>query len=98
MHARASLRAELEQDASRLLEVTGIFLDAFHDLFGIRVPLGGYDQVFVPKFNALAMENPGCVVLRDELLFLAGPPTTRYSAGTTPSPTRWHTCGSTATS
>ena len=69
VHARASLRAELERDASRLLEVTGIFLDAFHDLFGIRYPFGGYDQVFVPEFNALAMENPGCVVLRDELLF-----------------------------
>ena len=26
-------------------------------------------QVFVPDFNAVAMENPGCVTLRDALLY-----------------------------
>ena len=32
-----------------------------------------YDQVFVPEFNWGAMENVGCVVLREEMLFSSPP-------------------------
>ena len=69
LHARASLAAELERWAPQILEVTGQSFDAYHALFGIRYPFGDYHQVFVPDFNAIAMENPGCVTLRDSLLF-----------------------------
>ena len=69
LFARASLRDLLERDAPRIMRLTGIFVDAYHRLFGIRYPFGGYNHVFVPEFNALAMENPGCVTIRDELLF-----------------------------
>ncbi len=69
LFARASLRDVLERDAPRIMRLTGIFVDAYHRLFGIRYPFGGYNHVFVPEFNALAMENPGCVTIRDELLF-----------------------------
>ena len=37
--------------------------------FGARYPFGDYAQVFVPEFNFGAMENAGCVVLRDEYIF-----------------------------
>jgi len=48
--------------------VTGQAFDAFHELFGIRYPFGDYHQAFVPEFNACAMENPGCVTLRDPMI------------------------------
>ncbi|MGL5849218.1 MAG: M1 family aminopeptidase, partial [Phycicoccus sp.] len=37
--------------------------------FGIRYPFGEYHQVFVPEFNAGAMENPGCVTFRDQYVY-----------------------------
>ncbi|ADU47267.1 aminopeptidase N [Intrasporangium calvum] len=69
LHARASLREPLERHAGQLFEVTRQSFDYFHGLFGIRYPFGEYHQVFVPEFNAGAMENPGCVTLRDQYLF-----------------------------
>ena len=69
VHARASLREPLERHATELFDITRRSFDYFHGLFGIRYPFGEYHQVFVPEFNAGAMENPGCVTLRDQYLF-----------------------------
>ncbi len=69
IHARASLKDALERHAGQMFEVTRQSLDHYHSLFGIRYPFGEYHQVFVPEFNAGAMENPGCVTLRDQYLF-----------------------------
>jgi aminopeptidase N len=69
IHARASLREPLERQAEQMLTITGQSLDYYHALFGIRYPFGEYHQVFVPEFNAGAMENPGCVTLRDQYVF-----------------------------
>ncbi|MCU1537236.1 MAG: Membrane alanyl aminopeptidase [Humibacillus sp.] len=69
LHARASLREPLERHAAEILDVTKRSFDYFHDLFGIRYPFGDYHQVFVPEFNAGAMENPGCVTFRDQYLY-----------------------------
>ena len=69
LHARASLATHLDRQAGELLTVTRDCLDEFHRLFGVRYPWGEYHQVFVPEFNAGAMENPGCVTFRDPLLF-----------------------------
>ena len=69
VHARASLREPLERQAGQIFEVTKASFDYYHSLFGIRYPFGEYHQVFVPEFNAGAMENPGCVTFRDQLIF-----------------------------
>lgn len=69
LYARASLAPQLTAQAPQLLEVTKASFDHYHALFCIRYPFGTYDQVFVPEFNAGAMENPGCVTLRDQYLF-----------------------------
>ncbi|WP_457253969.1 aminopeptidase N [Pedococcus sp. P5_B7] len=69
IHARASLRTHLEREAGQMLEVTRACFDYYHSLFGIRYPFGEYHQVFVPEFNAGAMENPGCVTFRDTMVF-----------------------------
>lgn len=71
LHARRSLAGDLDRDAEELLTLTGACFDEFHHLFGIRYPWGEYHQAFVPEFNWGAMENPGCVTLRDPLLFRA---------------------------
>jgi aminopeptidase N len=66
---RDSMSGALDADADELFTTTGQCFDEFHRLFGIRYPFGKYDQAFVPDFNALAMENPGCVTFREDLLF-----------------------------
>jgi aminopeptidase N len=67
--ARKSLAQHLDRDAAEMFTETGQCFDYYHANFGIRYPFGKYDQVFVPEFNAGAMENAGCVTFRDEYIF-----------------------------
>ena len=76
---RQSLADELAREAHNILDVTKASFDAYHAMFGIRYPYGDYTQVFVPDFNAGAMENPGCITLRDQYL-LRGRPTRQERA------------------
>jgi aminopeptidase N len=69
LHVKQSLAEHLDRDAGEILTLTGQAFDAYHRLFGVRYPFGEYHQAFVPEFNAGAMENPGCVTLRDTLVF-----------------------------
>jgi aminopeptidase N len=69
IHCRAALAEHLDRDADELFEVTAGCFDRYHELFASPYPFGKYDQVFVPEFNAGAMENPGCVTFRDEFVF-----------------------------
>ena len=63
---RASLAGCLE--AEELLEVTRNCFAYQQQQFGSPYPFGdSYDQVFVPEFNAGAMENPGMVTFSDQL-------------------------------
>ncbi|WP_238438899.1 aminopeptidase N [Frankia nepalensis] len=73
LHVRRSLAAELDRDAAELLRLTADSLDVFHELFEVRYPFGEYHQAFVPEFNWGAMENPGCVTFRDQLIFRSRP-------------------------
>ncbi|SBT46050.1 aminopeptidase N [Micromonospora auratinigra] len=69
LYCRRSLAAHLDADADEIFTVTRQCLDRFHGLFTERYPFGKYDQAFVPEFNAGAMENPGLVTFRDDLVF-----------------------------
>ncbi|HWJ65897.1 MAG TPA: aminopeptidase N [Nocardioides sp.] len=69
LSARRSLAAVLDREADELFTLTRQSFDELHRLFGVRYPFGDYHQAFVPEFNAGAMENPGCVTIRDPLLF-----------------------------
>ncbi len=60
---RASMAGHLEAD--ELFEITKQGFDFFHAQFGVRYPLSKYDQLWVPEFNAGAMENFGCVTHAD---------------------------------
>ena len=83
-------------DADDLFLITKQGFDFFHEQFGVRYPLPKYDQLWVPDFNAGAMENFGCVTHAESALHLpvARSPTSSTSSGPTRSCTRWPTCGS----
>ncbi len=74
LYGRASMLAELERSADEIFEVTRQGMDYYADLFGRRYPFRKYDQLFVPEFNAGAMENVGAVTFHDSFLF-RDPPT-----------------------
>jgi aminopeptidase N len=52
-----------------VLDVTRQGLGYYTELFSVPYPFGEYHQAFVPDLNAGAMENPGCVTLRDTFLY-----------------------------
>ncbi len=56
-------------DAERIFETTRAGFTIFEEAFGYPYPFGKYDQAFVPEYNMGAMENVGCVVLRDGMIF-----------------------------
>ena len=64
---RQSLAPHLDGD--RLHTITTAGFDVFEKHFGYPYPFGKYDQVFVPEYNGGAMENVGCVVIRDDYVF-----------------------------
>ncbi|GLX00858.1 aminopeptidase N [Microtetraspora sp. NBRC 16547] len=67
LYVRQSLAEFL--DADNLFEVTKQGFDFFHRVFGLRYPFGKYDQLFVPEFNAGAMENAGAVTFLEDYVF-----------------------------
>jgi aminopeptidase N len=70
LHCRRSLAEHLDADAAELFEVTAQCLDLQQEVFGRRYPFGDtYDQLFVPEFNAGAMENPGAVTFSEMFVF-----------------------------
>ncbi|HWS39586.1 MAG TPA: aminopeptidase N [Actinoplanes sp.] len=68
LYARAALAEPLEAQAPEIFELTRQSLDRFHEMFEIRYPFGHYQQAFAPEFNFGAMEYPGLVVFRDEMI------------------------------
>jgi len=67
-HARASLAAELDRDAEELRRTTEACFDHYATLFDQPYAFDSYDQLFGPGHNWGAMETPGCVTYRDEML------------------------------
>ncbi|WP_371783983.1 aminopeptidase N [Streptosporangium subroseum] len=67
LYCRASLAEHL--DADNIFEITRQGFDFYHEVFGVRYPFGKYDQLFVPEFNAGAMENAGCVTFLEDYIF-----------------------------
>ena len=67
IYCRASL-AEF-MDSERLFTETKQGFSFYHKHFGIPYAFGKYDQLFVPEFNAGAMENAGAVTFLEDYVF-----------------------------
>ncbi|MGA4841884.1 aminopeptidase N [Streptomyces sp. G45] len=67
IYCRPSLAEHLDADA--IFDVTRQGFDWFQEKFDYPYPFKKYDQLFVPEFNAGAMENAGAVTIRDQYVF-----------------------------
>ena len=64
---RASLAQHLDTD--NILDITRAGFAFYEDRFGLPYPFAKYDQIFVPEFNAGAMENAGAVTFLENYVF-----------------------------
>jgi aminopeptidase N len=67
VYCRESLAQYLDSD--EVLTVTKQGFALYEEQFGIPYPFVKYDQLFVPEFNAGAMENAGCVTILEDYIF-----------------------------
>lgn len=67
VYCRTSLAEHL--DAEEIFDVTRRGFDFYRRVFGMDYPFGKYDQLFVPEFNAGAMENAGAVTFLEDYVF-----------------------------
>ncbi|MET3963222.1 aminopeptidase N [Marmoricola sp. OAE513] len=65
-YCRQSLVEFLDRD--ELVKITKQSFAFFEEQFDYPYPFEKYDQLYVPEYNMGAMENAGCVTLRDEYL------------------------------
>ena len=65
-YCRQSLVEHMDTDV--LVELTKQSFEFFEEKFDFPYPFHKYDQLYVPEYNMGAMENAGCVTLRDEYL------------------------------
>ncbi|GAA2088733.1 aminopeptidase N [Brevibacterium salitolerans] len=70
-YCRASLAEHL--DAEDIFAITRSGFALYEDLFGTPYPFEKYDQLFVPEFNAGAMENAGAVTFLESYVFRSRP-------------------------
>jgi len=69
---RASLAQHL--DAEEVLDITRRGFAYYEEAFDQAYPFEKYDQLFVPEFNAGAMENAGCVTFTETYVFRSKTP------------------------
>ncbi|MFL0276430.1 aminopeptidase N [Mycobacterium sp. SMC-19] len=67
LFCRASLAEHM--DSERLFTETKQGFGFYHSNFGVPYAFGKYDQLFVPEFNAGAMENAGAVTFLEDYVF-----------------------------
>jgi aminopeptidase N len=75
IYCRSSLAEHM--DADKLFTETKQGFGFYHQKFGTPYPFSKYDQLFVPEFNAGAMENAGAVTFLEDYVFRSR--VTRYS-------------------
>ncbi|WP_269928062.1 aminopeptidase N [Kocuria massiliensis] len=67
IYARRSLMEYLDHED--IFELTKQGFEYYERQFGVPYPFTKYDQLFVPEFNAGAMENAGCVTILEDYIF-----------------------------
>ena len=71
VYCRKSLAEHM--DSAEILDLTKRGFAYYENLFATHYAFTKYDQIFVPEFNAGAMENAGCVTHRDDYIFRSQP-------------------------
>ena len=71
VYCRKSLAEHM--DSAEILDLTKRGFAYYENLFATHYAFTKYDQIFVPEFNAGAMENAGCVPHRDDYIFRSRP-------------------------
>ncbi|WP_018143488.1 aminopeptidase N [Alloscardovia criceti] len=69
IYARQALKDAMAKDVDYLFNVTKAGMDFYDKTWGVPYPYAKYDQLFVPEYNAGAMENIGTVTIRDSYVF-----------------------------
>lgn len=69
IYARQALKEAMAKDVDYLFDVTKAGMDFYDKTWGVPYPYAKYDQLFVPEYNAGAMENIGTVTIRDSYVF-----------------------------
>jgi aminopeptidase N len=67
LYCRSSLADFMDHE--RLFTQTKQGFGFYHNNFGVPYAFGKYDQLFVPEFNAGAMENAGAVTFLEDYVF-----------------------------
>ncbi|MDE0573522.1 aminopeptidase N [Demequina sp. B12] len=67
VYCRAALAPYLDADV--ILDDTQNGFTFYEEKFQMDYPFEKYDQIFVPEFNAGAMENAGCVTFLEDYVF-----------------------------
>ena len=67
VYARKSLAEYVDHD--NILDCTKAGIGFLEEEFDMPFPFAKYDQIFVPEYNAGAMENAGCVTITDIYVF-----------------------------
>ena len=70
--ARKSMAVHV--DAKEMLDITRAGFEFYEQQFGVAYPFTKYDQIFVPEFNAGAMENIGAVTITESYIFRSAVP------------------------
>lgn len=71
VYARQSLEPYL--DGAEIIDITVAGMEFYEKEFDVPYPFRKYDQIFVPEYNAGAMEHPGCVTILDDYVFRSRP-------------------------
>lgn len=68
-YCRQSLKDDFAKDVDYLFGITKKGFAFYAKTWGVPYPYAKYDQIYVPEYNAGAMENIGMVTIRDSYVF-----------------------------
>ncbi len=69
MYCRQALKDAFAKDVDYLFDITKKGFAFYAKTWGVPYPYAKYDQIYVPEYNAGAMENIGMVTIRDQYVF-----------------------------
>ena len=69
IYCRQALKDAASGDVDYLFDITAKGMDFYNSTWAVEYPYEKYDQIFVPEYNAGAMENIGCVTIRDSYIY-----------------------------